>query len=61
MFFIIRYEYILNILHQVQLHEEVEAGHVLYPWDRSHIQLVPPNRELPTLTPMIDAMKSKGE
>ena len=57
----LRYDYILNIIHKVKLHEEVKAGHVLYPWDRSHLQLGPPNREVPTLTPSIDAMKYKGE
>ena len=40
----LRCDYILNILHEVQLHEEVEAGHVLYPWDWSHLQISPPNR-----------------
>ena len=53
--------YILNILHEVQLHEEVEAGNVMYPWDWIHIQIVPPNREVPTLMPSIYFMKSKGE
>ena len=33
----LRDDYILNVLHEVQLHEEVEAGHVLYPWYRSHL------------------------
>ena len=40
----IRYDYILNVLHEVQLHEEFEAGHVLYHWYWSHLQLGPPNR-----------------
>ena len=61
MFVILRYEYTLNVLNEVQLHEEVEVGHVLYSWDKSHLQLGPPNREVPTLTPSIDAMKYKGE
>ena len=57
----LRYEYILNVLHELQLHEEVEAGHVMYPWDQSHIWHGPPNREVTTMTPKIYAMKYKGE
>ena len=33
----------------------------MYPWDQSRLQLGPINREVPTLTPRINAMKSKGE
>ena len=54
-------DYILNVIHELQLHEKVEAVFVLYPWDWSHLQLVPPNREVPTLTPRINTMKYKGE
>ena len=61
MFVSLREYYILDVIHEVQLHEEVKAGHVLYHWVWSHIKLVHPNREVPTLTPRIDAMKSKGE
>ena len=44
MFVIISYNYILNLIHGVQLHEEIEAGHVLYPWVWIHLQIGPPNR-----------------
>ena len=44
MFVSLRYEYILNVIHEVQLHGEVKAGHVLYPGVCSHPQLGPPNR-----------------
>ena len=57
----LRDNYILNVLHKLKLHEEVKAVHVLYTWDRSHLQIAPPNREVPTLTPRIDAMKYKGD
>ena len=56
----LRYDYILNVLHEVQLHEEVREVHVLYPWDRIHLQIGPPNREFYTLTPRINAMKSNS-
>ena len=54
-------DYILNIIYEVQIHEEVEAGHVLYTWVWSHFQPGPPNREVPTLTPRIDSMKYKSD
>ena len=57
----LRDDYILNVLHEIKLHEEVEAAHVVYTWDRIHLQPGPTNREVPTLTPSIGAMKSKGE
>ena len=50
-----------SLIHEVQLHEEFEVGNVLYPWVWSHLQIGPPNREVPTPTPRIDAMKSKGD
>ena len=60
MFISLKDEYLVNLLHEVQLREEVEAGHVLYPWYWNHLQLGPPNSEVPTLNPRIDAMKYKG-
>ena len=57
----LRDDYIHNVIHEVQLNEEVEAGNMPYPWDWSRLQPGPPNREVPTLTPRIDAMKSKGD
>ena len=53
-------DYILYLLHEVKLYLKFEAGHMLYPWDKSHLQLGPTNREVPTLTPRINSMKSKG-
>ena len=53
-------EYILNVLHEVQLHEEVEVGNVIYPWYQSHLQLGSPNRGVSTLTPRIDVINYKG-
>ena len=44
MFVSLRDDYILILLHEVQLHEEVEAVYVMYPWDWSYLQLFPPNR-----------------
>ena len=61
MFVSLRYYYILNVLHEIQLHEEVKAGHVMYPWVWSHLQIDPPNSEVTTLAPRINAMKYKGE
>ena len=46
-------DYILNVLHEVQLHEEVEAGDVMCPWDQIRLMIGPPNWEVPTMTPMI--------
>ena len=57
----IRDDYILNVFHEVRIHREVEAGRVIYPWDRFHFQIGPPNREVCTLAPSIGAMKSNGE
>ena len=34
---------------------------MLYPWDQIHLHLRPTNREVPTLKPIIDAMKTNGE
>ena len=59
MFVSLRDDYILNLLRELQLHEEVKAVHVLYPWYRSHIQFAPHNSEVPTLTPRINTIKSK--
>ena len=60
MFVSLRDEYILNVLHEVKLHKEIFSVHVIYPWVWSNLQIGPPNREVPTLIPRIDAMKSKG-
>ena len=57
----LRYDHILNALHELQVHEEVESEHVLYHWYQSRLQLGTHNRKVPTLIPSIDEMKAKVE
>ena len=61
MFFDIRYYNILYVLHEVQLEEEFQAWHVLDPDVVYRLHICLPNREVPTLKPRDDALKSGVE